>query len=262
MYERELEVAITAARSAGTAVKRWYDGTVTVQAKANKSPLTEADVEANQIIEEAITTAFPDDGWLSEESVDSAERLKKQRVWIVDPLDGTQEFVNRIPEFVVCIGLADEGKAVVGVEYNPVSDELFAGAKGLGVTFNGAVVRTTDVSQLRQARVLASRSETKRGEWSEFENEMRVELTGSVAYKLGLIAAGRADATFSLTPKNEWDVCAGTALILAAGGRTTDRYGKPLRFNQRDTKLPGMIACGPNLFGPIVALLRQRGKME
>ncbi len=262
MYEHELEVAVAAARSAGAAVKSWYDGTVTVQKKENNSPLTEADVESNRIIQAAIMDAFPDDGWLSEETRDTDERLGKQRAWIVDPLDGTREFVKRIPEFVVCIGLADRGEAVVGVEYNPVSEEFFAGAKGLGLTLNGAAVHTTELADLKQARVLASRSEDKRGEWDEFCDDMRVELTGSVAYKLGLIAAGRADATFSLTPKNEWDVCAGAALILAGGGRMTDRYAKPLRFNQSDTKLPGLIACAASLFDPIVALLRQRGRME
>src|ERR1019366_456674 len=112
------------------------------------------------------------------------------------------------------------------------------------------------------ARVRASRSETDRGEWDEFRDDFAVELTGSVAYKLALIAAGRGDATFSLKPKNEWDICAGTALITAAGGRITDRYGLPLRFNQRrDTLLPGIIASNGGLHAPIVEMLRGHGHM-
>ena len=109
--------------------------------------------------------------------------------------------------------------------------------------------------------MLASRSETDRGEWDEFKAQLAIELTGSVAYKLALIAAGRGDATFSLTPKNEWDVCAGAALLTEAGGRITDRYGKPLRFNQRDTLLPGLIASNDALYEPIVELLRRHGKL-
>jgi len=262
MWARELAVAIDAARAAGAIVRRWYDSDYTVSKKDNKSPVTEADIEANDAIQAAITAAFPEDGWLSEESRDLSARLSKRRVWIIDPLDGTREFVEHVPEFAVCIGLVDDGVPVVGVEYNPVREELFAAAQGHGVTLNAAAVAVSSVADLGAARVLASRSEAKRGEWDEFRDTMQVELTGSVAYKLARIAAGKADATFSLTPKNEWDVCAGAALILEAGGRMTDRYGQPLRFNQSKTKLPGLIACNAALYEPIVALLQQRGHWQ
>jgi myo-inositol-1(or 4)-monophosphatase len=261
MRLRELEVAIEAARTAGTAVRRWYDGAYTVRAKGHDNPLTEADTESNQCIQEKISTAFPDDGWLSEETRDSAERLHKTRVWIVDPLDGTKEFIKHIPEFCVSIALVEAGAPILGVLYNPVTNELFAGARGAGVTLNGGPVHVSSEQRLTAARFLASRSEAERGEWNPFQGTLHIELTGSVAYKLGLIAAGRADATFSLTPKNEWDICAGAALIAEAGGRITDRYGQPLRFNQRDTKLPGIVACNAHLYQRIVELLRQRGEM-
>jgi len=260
-FADELAVAIDTARAAGAIVRRWYAGNYTVRDKAHDSPVTEADVEANQCIHAAIQAAFPDDGWLSEETRDSAERLGKTRVWIIDPLDGTKEFINHIPEFCVCIGLVEHGVPVLGVEYNPVREELFAGARGGGVTLNGAPVRASAQHDLAAARMLASRSETDRGEWDEFTTELTIVLTGSVAYKLALIAAGRGDATFSLTPKNEWDVCAGAALIAEAGGRITDRFGAPLRFNQRDTLLPGLIASNDALYDPIVELLQRHGKL-
>jgi len=260
-FTRELAVAVDAARAAGAIVRRWYEGNYTVRDKAHDSPVTEADLEANQCIHAAIHAAFPDDGWLSEETRDSAERLDKTRVWIIDPLDGTKEFINHIPEFCVCIGLVEHGVPVLGVEYNPVREELFAGARGSSVSLNGTPVRTSMQHELAAARMLASRSETDRGEWDEFKAELTIELTGSVAYKLALIAAGRGDATFSLTPKNEWDICAGAALIAEAGGQITDRYGKPLRFNQRDTRLPGLIASNDVLYEPIIDLLRRHGKL-
>lgn len=261
MLSRERTVAIEAVHAAGAVVRGWYEGTYTVREKAHNSPVTEADLEANQRIHAIIRTAFPDDGWLSEETRDSPERLGKPRVWIVDPLDGTREFINGIPEFCVCIGLVEEGIPVLGVEYNPIREELFVGARGSGVTLNGTSVHVSPQHNLAAARLLASRSETDRGEWDEFQAELTVELTGSVAYKLALIAAGRGDATFSLTPKNEWDVCAGAALIAEAGGRVSDRYGQPLRFNQRDTHLPGIIACNAALYAPIVELLERHGKL-
>jgi myo-inositol-1(or 4)-monophosphatase len=130
------------------------------------------------------------------------------------------------------------------------------------VTLNGAPVRVGPAHDLAAARFLVSRSESERGEWDAFQSALTIELTGSVAYKLALIAAGRGDATFSLTPKNEWDICAGTALIAEAGGRITDRFGKPLSFNQRETLLPGIIAGNSLLHAAMVAMLRQRGLLD
>ena len=260
MYSRELTVAVQAARAAGAIVLRWYEGDYTIRQKSNDSPVTEADVEANTCIQQLVRAAFPDDGWLSEETRDSGERLGKARVWIVDPLDGTKEFVSRIPEFCVCIGLVEHEVPVLGVSYNPVRDELFAGARGSGVTLNGVPAQVGSGRDIAAASFLASRSESARGEWHEFESSLRIALTGSVAYKLALIAAGRGDATFSLTPKNEWDICAGAALITEAGGRITDQYGRPLRFNQAQTQLPGLIASNPHLHAAILQLLARHGK--
>lgn len=261
-YLRELAVAQEAARAAGQIVRRWYDGDYTVRQKGHDSPVTEADTEANHAIQMLIRRSFPQDGWLSEETRDSAARLGKARVWVVDPLDGTKEFINHIPEFCVCVALVDEGEAVVGVSYNPVVEAMFAAAQGGGTTLNGRRVRVSAATDVGTACVLASRSESARGDWNEFEPALRLELTGSVAYKLSLIAAGRGDATFSLKPKNEWDVCAGTALITQAGGCITDRYGVPLRFNQRrDTLLPGIIASNGRLHAPITEMLRRHGHM-
>jgi len=260
MGTREMTVAQEAARAAGKIILRWYEGEYTVRDKSSDSPVTEADTEANQCIHEHITAAFPDDGWLSEETRDSHERLARRRVWIVDPLDGTKEFTQHIPEFCVCIALVNDGAPVVGVNYNPVTDELFAGAEGHGLQVNGAPARCTDTADVAQARVLASRSEDKRGEWDPYKSLMKVELTGSVAFKLGLIAAGRADGTFSLTPKHEWDVCSGAALILAGGGRITDCHGVPLRFNSEKPLLPGIIATNAPLFDPIRAVIARVGK--
>jgi len=260
MLTRELTVAVEAARAAGAIVRGWYTGDYTVRQKSNDSPVTEADVEANACIQAALSRAFPDDGWLSEETRDSDERLGKARVWIVDPLDGTKEFVNHIPEFCVSIGLVEHEVPILGVSYNPVREELFAGARGAGVTLNGAPVQVSGVRDIAAASFLASRSESARGEWDEFQSGLHVALTGSVAYKLALIAGGRGDATFSLTPKNEWDICAGAALIIEAGGRITDQDGRPLRFNQRQTRLPGLIASNSHLHQPILELLARHGK--
>ena len=258
---RERSAAVDAARAAGERVRYWYERTYTVAEKGPDNPLTQADLEANAAIQDIISRTFPDDGWLSEETRDSPERLAKRRVWIIDPLDGTKEFINRIPEFCICIGLVEDGVPILGVGYNPAREELFVGSVGSGLTLNGAPAGVGNQSDLGSARILASRSETARGEWHAYEHELRIELTGSVGYKLALIAAGHADATFSLTPKNEWDICAGTALITCGGGIVTDRFGAPLRFNRPDTRLPGIIAANPALHTRIVELLQRHGEL-
>jgi myo-inositol-1(or 4)-monophosphatase len=259
MFDRELDVAQRAARAAGAIVRRYYEGAVAVDYKdsARDNPVTAADQEADACIKDIVRGAFPDDGWLSEETRDSRQRLDRSRVWIVDPLDGTKEFIQHIPELCVCIALVEDGAPVVGVEFNPITDELFAAARGGGVRVNGRPAHTSDVAELAAARILASRSEDKRGEWDVFKPRVRVELTGSVAFKLALIAAGRGDGTFSLTPKHEWDICAGAALLLEGGGRITDCYGQPLRFNQERPLLPGIIATNAPLFDGIRALIQE-----
>jgi myo-inositol-1(or 4)-monophosphatase len=257
MWTHELEVALDAARQAGRIVRGIYERPFEVREKSHDNPVTEADLQANDCIHEHIKAAFPADGWLSEETGDSRERLDRRRVWIIDPLDGTKEFTQHIPEFCICIALVDDGAPVVGVSYNPVTDELFAAARGHGLTVNGVSAHTTATADVAQARVLASRSEDKRGEWDAYKSRMRVELTGSVAFKLALIAAGRADGTFSLTPKHEWDICSGAALLLEGGGRITDCYGQPLRFNQPKPLLPGLIATNAPLFDPIRAVIAE-----
>jgi myo-inositol-1(or 4)-monophosphatase len=259
MFERELEVAERAAAAAGTIVREFYERGVDVSYKdsARDNPVTEADTQADACIQRFVREAFPADGWLSEETRDSRQRLSCRRVWIVDPLDGTKEFVQHIPELCVCIALVEDGVPVVGVSYNPITDECFAAASGRGLTVNGVRAQTSTTARVADARILASRSEDKRGEWDPYKSRMHVELTGSVAFKLALIAAGRGDGTFSLTPKHEWDVCSGAALIEAGGGRITDCHGKPLRFNSEKPLLPGIIATNAPLFDPIRAVIAE-----
>ena len=255
---QDLELAIEAARAGGRIVAKYFKGDYEVTEKAPDNPLTIADTEADEEIKRIVLGARPDDGWLSEETRDSEARLSKERVWIVDPLDGTKEFTQHIPEFCVCVALTVGGVAEVGVSYNPVEDKLFAAARGLGTTLNGEPVSCKPTTELGDAEVLASRSEVKRGEWADYEDLMKVRPTGSVAYKFALISAGEADATFSLTPKNEWDICAGVTLVQEAGGVVTDRHGRPLTFNNAKTLLPGVIAAGPGLWGPIRDTILER----
>lgn len=243
MLQRELDVAIAAARAAGSVIRDAFETPCTVHDKGAGDPVTAVDIAANAAIHRLVTAAFPADAWFSEETSDSGHRLAQPRVWIVDPLDGTKEFIDHVPEFAVCVALVEGGEPVVGVSYEPIGDRLYAARRGGGTTCNGSRVRVSAGTELATARVLASRSEDARGEWAPFRAHCQVLLTGSVALKLARVAAGEADATFTLTPKNEWDICAGTLLIREAGGVITDRDGHPLRFNEPDPLRPGLIAA-------------------
>ena len=241
-WRADVDVAIAAAIAAGRAAMRVFGGDMEVRHKGPDQPLTPSDLEADHILRERLLAARPDYGWLSEETADSTERLSKRRVWVVDPLDGTKEFIQHIPEFCVCIALVQDGAPVVAVEYNPAAGRLYAAVRGGGTTMNGERVRVSRTASVADAVVMASRSEDKRGEWDPFKPHCKVTLTGSVAFKLAELARGQGDATFTLTPKNEWDICAGTLLVQEAGGTVTGLEGEPLVFNQPSPLRPGMIA--------------------
>ena len=252
---RELTLARKAARAAGDILRgHWRRGDYQIGSKGKDNPVTEADLEADRSLKRLLHDPFPEYGWLSEETADSEARLKCRRVWIVDPLDGTKEFIQGIPEFCVAVALVEEGHPVLGVTYNPITREMFWSARGMGCHLNTEAVRVTRTRVLRRANVLASRSETARGEWEVFHGRLKVSPTGSVAYKLALVAAGKGDATFTRSPKNEWDIASGAALLAEAGGTMTDIHGTMIRFNQRRVKVAGMIADNTVLHEQLVKI--------
>jgi myo-inositol-1(or 4)-monophosphatase len=254
--QRELDLAREAALSAGDILERYFrDRGFEINQKGKDNPVTTADFDADHEIKHLLRRGFPDYGWLSEETADDPERLSRRRVWIVDPLDGTKEFIKGIPEFVVAIALAEDGHPVLGVTYNPIKREMFWCARGQGCYMDSLQVRVTPTPTLEHATVLASRSETSRGEWKNYEGKLRVNPIGSVAYKLALVAAGRADATFTRTPKSEWDIASGAALIVEAGGRITDIDGSEMLFNKPEVKLKGFVASNTLLHDQIERLL-------
>lgn len=210
-------------------------------------PVTATDRQVDRFLHAELVS--PGEGWLSEETADDHERLSLSRVWVVDPLDGTREFVLNIPEFAVSVALVEDGEVVAAGVCNPVLQQVFLGSTENGVTLNGQRVEATHRTALEGATVLASRSEIDRGEWSKFSGgPLRVMAMGSIAYKLALVSAGQADATLTLVPKNEWDLAAGVLLVVASGGKVTDLHGRTLTFNGACTRREGAIAASTTLF--------------
>lgn len=237
--------------------QRYSPGGVTVETKAGGDPVTELDREVDALLRTVLPR--PGEGWLSEETADDPARLSCRRVWIVDPLDGTRELIDGIPEYCVSIALVEDGRAVAGGICNPATRETIVGAPGSGVTFDGVPARASQRAMLAGARVLASRSEIRRGEWEPMKGKgFEVFPMGSVAYKLSQVAVGRGDATWTLTPKHEWDVAAGIALCEAAGGAARLLDGSVPALNQARPLLSGLVASGPALIDRVLAFLAAR----
>lgn len=252
IYADELVAAIDAARAGGAAIRSAFGEDHAVTFKSGDDPLTAADAAADRRIRERLIGQFPTDGWLSEESdarvVDGGPRL-----WVVDPLDGTREFVQHIPEFAVSIALLVDRRPFVAVVYNPIRDLLVAAVRGRGVRIGDRTVVTSSTSDLSTAVVLASRSEIARGQWLPFEPHCRVVAMGSIAYKLALVANGEADATISLAPKHGWDICAGVLLVEEAGGVVSGLDGQALEMADPTALVDGLVAGGARIHSRVLA---------
>ena len=250
---QRIEDALERARSI---LERFTPGQVEARRKKGGDPVTEADMAVNEALLELLPRTG--EGWLSEETVDDPARLECERVWIVDPLDGTKEFVQGIPEWGVSIGLAERGRPVAGGVCIPSRNLVIVGAEEIGLRANGEPRATRELTDLQGARILASRSEVGRGEWDRFgAAPFEIVPMGSVACKMALVAAGMADATWTLVPKHEWDVAAGSALVRAAGGAVWTLDGSEPRFNRERPKFRGLLAAPAGLEQPIRDFLRE-----
>ncbi len=210
-------------------------GRIEATLKSAGDPVTEADHAIDGTLRDMLPE--PGDGWLSEETADSADRLSCERVWVVDPIDGTKEFVQGIPEWCVSIGLVENGRPVAGGISSPAAGLRVVGQVGDGVSVSGA-------NGVQHPGVLASRTEVGRGLWDHVRH-LDVVPMGSVAYKLARVAAGLNAMTWTLVPKNEWDVVGGAALVIAAGGVVLDTNFQAPQFNRRNTLMQGFFGGQP-----------------
>ncbi|HET9650917.1 MAG TPA: 3'(2'),5'-bisphosphate nucleotidase CysQ, partial [Usitatibacter sp.] len=255
LLRRELAFATALALHAGKRVLRHRKAPIEVEHKEQGEVVTAADREANDTIRREILEAFPGDAIYSEETLDSRNRLFHSRVWIVDPIDGTSDFIAGGDHFSVSIGLALDGRPVLGAIYNPARDELFAGAVGLGATRNGSPVVASDAEDLARARITVSKKE--HAQLSELVPDVALTPMTSMAYKLARVAAGLDDGVLSRKRRKEWGACAGAALVVAAGGRATLLDGSEIRFNRTELKQPlGMVAAGSRLHSQLVHKVR------
>ena len=234
-FAAELRTAVEAAEAAGRVVMEMREQGMRFGHKEDFELVSEADLRASEMLHEALTGAFPDAGWLGEEHIDNRDRLTKERVWVVDPIDGTREFLQGIPQFAVSVGLVVDGDPVLGVVHNPASGETDA-----AVCVESAEHPATPAPV--PFDVLVSRNELRWRDIPPLPVGTRVAGLGSVAYRLALLARKEGHAVITMYGRAEWDVAAGVALCRAAGMRATDVLGGPLAFNQPDPAIKGILA--------------------
>lgn len=247
MADGDLPLLEAAAREAGAIARASFGKSVETWSKGAAGPVTEVDLAIDALLKEKLRAARPDYGWLSEETPDTPERLSRSRVFIVDPIDGTQAFIQRQPQFSISIGVVEDGRAVAGAVYNPMTDELYLGGPGLGARLNSAPIKVTDPATLERARIIGRPGAYENKKWPTPWPDLDFIWRHSIALRLAHVAAGDADATLLFGLKHNWDVAGGAAIIAGAGGMVTDMRGGPLRFNLPDPRTPGLIASGPRL---------------
>ena len=243
----ELAAALACAAEAGAIVRRHYaageSGWQKTEDERIDDPVTKADLEADAAIRSRLHERFPDDGIVTEEAADVPSR--GTRCWIVDPMDGTHEFVARVPEFAVSIALVEDGQPIVAVVSNPEVGISVHAARGTGSWRGSERVAVSDCRELANATAITSRSEFKRGDCDDFRDWFTdVRPMGSIAWKLSAVACAVGDLNVSVRPKHSWDVCAGDLLVREAGGVYFDREGQPATYADPHKILPGRVA-GP-----------------
>jgi len=256
LYSDEMATAERAAREAGAIVMGMFKGKFDVQHKSKNNPVTSADLEANHKIHEIIQKRFPADGWLSEEDQDSTHRLGLSRVWVIDPIDGTKEFIEGVPQFAVSIGFVVDGRPKVSAVFNPAEDRFYKAEAGQGAYLNDQKIGVTAHQDIDGARLLVSRSEPQR-KFQVFVERCEIQPVGSIAYRLAKVAGGDGDGTLTFRSIHEWDICAGVLLVEEAGGTVLDGSGKVLMFNRAEPRFRGVVAANARLAQGLQGLLAQ-----
>lgn len=244
-------------REAGAIARKYFGGTYRSWSKSHGNPVTDADIEIDAFLKEKLLAERPHYGWLSEETADHPARLTRDRTFVVDPIDGTYGFLKGRPHFTIVATVVTDGRPVAAAIYNPISDEMFAGAEGHGAHVNGVPLNVSAKSEFEGSRLLAGRDFIDDPRWPTPWPPLTVESRASIAYRMGLVARGDFDAMISLSDKSDWDLAAGDLIVREAGGRVTSQSGEMLRYNQARPVQQGVICAGPALHDRLLERLRE-----
>lgn len=256
MPATDLALLIEAARAAGEVALGFAGrGAKSWEKPGGLGPVTEADIAVNERLATLLRGARPDYGWLSEETEDTPARLAADRVFIIDPIDGTRSYIEGSAHWAHAIAVAEAGRVTAAVVWLPAAGKLYAAAAGQGATLNGRPVRVSARGALAGASVVAAKPNFAPAHWRGAVPEVDRVYRPSLAYRLSLVAEGRFDAVLTLRPSWEWDVAAGDLILREAGAATSDRRGGTLSFNNPVPLVEGVVAANPGLHAQITAAL-------
>jgi myo-inositol-1(or 4)-monophosphatase len=254
--EPDVDLLSRVVREAGAIARTFFDRPCEIWDKKDGSPVTEADLAVNDYLREHLCAARPDYAWLSEESEDDPFRFSASRTFVVDPIDGTRAFVQRLPQFAVSIAVLEVDRPIAAAIYNPMTDECFTAAIREGARLNGAPIRVRARERLDGCRMLASPAALAR--WAPWP-AMYVENPISIAYRAALVAGGAFDAALTMGALHDWDLAAADLIVREAGGHITAIDGSALRYNREDVVQPPVLVAGPRLHAVIRSRLGLRG---
>lgn len=227
-----------------TDFKRWE--------KVPGSPVCDVDLEVDALLRTRLSALVPDAGWLSEETVDNADRLASRRLWVVDPIDGTRDYLRARPGWAVSVALVEDGQPLVGVLDAPARGEVWTAEAGKGAFRNGVRLQTGSLSQMAGARVPA-----------DMLSPVDADLTmvarpNSIALRIAMVGAAEADLVATIRWGNEWDIAAAVLIASEAGAAVSNAFGDPLKFNTPDAEAFGVLVSVPGIHAAAVARLRER----
>jgi myo-inositol-1(or 4)-monophosphatase len=253
--EALLDRVSAAAREAGSVAMARWRGEFAHWDKVPGEVVCELDLELDALLRDRLYAIDPEAGWLSEETADSAERLLVPRVWVVDPIDGTRDFVRGRRGWAVSVALVEGGEAVIGVLDAPARDEHWAAALGVGATRNGHILKASTRKALPGARVPAD--VLPKGDF----DLTPVERPNSIALRMAMVAADEADLLAAIRWGHEWDIAAAALIAQEAGAIVTDALGHTLRFNSTRGEMFGVLASAPGIHEAAVERLATRAKL-
>ena len=247
--EEDLALIRDVVREAGAIAKAAFEANDSKKwNKADSSPVTEADIAVNDFLLEKLRAARLGYGWLSEETKDDHSRHACPRTFVVDPIDGTRAFIDRTPNFAVCVAVIEKGVSIAGVVFNPLKDEMYEAYLDGGAKLNGKTISATDPTKIDDIHMIGYPRKFRRLDFPQ----MSVSVANSMAYRMCLVASGEADATIAFTPKSDWDVAAASLIATEAGAVVSDIRGQLPHFDTESTSGLGVICAGPRLHALLV----------
>lgn len=257
MREHDLALLTDAARAAGEIALRFWKRLPTVWDKGDGAgPVTEADIAVNDMLSARLTAARPDYGWLSEESPDTTRRLQSERVFIIDPIDGTRAFIAGEEIFAHSLAVAERGRVIAAVVYLPVPDLLYTATDQGPALCDGRLIGASTRETEQGAAMLVTNPTLQPALWPGGVPDLRRSFRASLAYRLCLVAEGRYDGMITLRDAWEWDIAAGALIAERAGARVTDRNDQAISFNAPDPRAAGVLAAAPGVHRALIRRLR------